>query len=276
MLADFALKVLLEVAELKRRTYYNNLNKDITNAKDEHIKQCMLEINKKHKHYGSRRIRDALKRNYNINISRFKVRKLMDELGIVAKILTKRKPNTVGEKVPGLPRLFDGKTKAEEPFKVLCTDITYLNIEGRWHYLSAIIDTYNNEILAYKFSSHMRTEMVIETFDLMLQNYPDVDFTDTIIHSDQGSQYTSYDYFDWCGDHGLIRSYSRRGKSTDNGFIEGFWSRLKFETGYFDREFKTADQMSAAIDNYINYYNTTRISVVLDGLSPIEYRLNAA
>lgn len=38
MLADFALKVLLEVAELKRRTYYNNLNKDITNAKNEHIK----------------------------------------------------------------------------------------------------------------------------------------------------------------------------------------------------------------------------------------------
>ena len=118
--------------------------------------------------------------------------------------------------------------------------------------------------------------MVIETFDLMLRNYPNVDFTDTIIHSDQGSQYTSYDYFDWCRDHGLIRSYSRRGKSTDNGFIEGFWSRLTFESGYFDREFKTADQMSDAIDNYINYYNTTRISVVLGGLSPVEFRLNVA
>lgn len=252
MLDKYTLKVLLEVSDLKRRTYYNNVDKEIVNKEGEHIKKCMFEINKKYKYYGSRRIRGELKRNYNIDISRCKVRKLMDELGIVAKILTKRKPNTVGEKVPGLPRLFDGKTNAEEPFKVLCTDITYLNVKGRWHYLSAIIDTYNNEILAYKFSSHMRTEMVIETFDLMLQNYPNIDFTDTIIHSDQGSQYTSYDYFDWCGDHGLIRSYSRRGKSTDNGFIEGFWSRLKFESGYFDREFETADQMSDAIDNYIN------------------------
>lgn len=80
MLADFALKVLFEVAELKRRTYYNNLNKDITNAKDEHIKQCMLEINKKHKHYGSRRIKDELVKNYNIDTSSYKVKKLLINL----------------------------------------------------------------------------------------------------------------------------------------------------------------------------------------------------
>ncbi len=87
MLDKYTLKVLLEVADLKRRTYYNNVDKEIVNEEDEHIKQCVIEINKKNKHYGSRRIRGELKRNYNIDISRLKVRKLMDELGIVAKIL---------------------------------------------------------------------------------------------------------------------------------------------------------------------------------------------
>lgn len=85
----------------------------------------MLEINKKHKYYGSRRIRDALKRNYNINISRFKVRKLMDELGIVAKILTKRKPNTVGEKVPGYHVFLTVKLKLKNLLKY-CVQILHI------------------------------------------------------------------------------------------------------------------------------------------------------
>ncbi len=89
MLVKYTLKVLLEVADLKRRSYYNNVDKEIINKEDEHINKCMLETNKKHKHYGSRRIRGELISNYNIDISRCKVRKLMDELGIVAKILTK-------------------------------------------------------------------------------------------------------------------------------------------------------------------------------------------
>lgn len=50
-----------------------------------------------------------------------------------------------------------------------------------------------------------------------------------IIHSDQGSQYSSDDWQRFCKKHNLVPSMSRRGNCWDNAVAESFFSSLKKE-----------------------------------------------
>ncbi|MED3358782.1 IS3 family transposase, partial [Bacillus thuringiensis] len=100
-----------------------------------------------------------------------------------------------------------------------------------------------------------------------------------LIHSDRGYQYTS---------HGfkrkierkiekakMIHSMSRVGKCIDNGPMESFWGTLKCEK-YYLHKYETFEALQQAIDNYIQFYNNERYQEKLNGLSPLEYRVQAA
>ena len=88
--------------------------------------------------------------------------------------------------------LLNRNFKAEKPLEVLLTDITYLPFGNTMLYLSSIMDAYNGEIVAYKIGKNQNQELVNETLK-QLQLEPG-----TILHSDQGSVYTSYEYYALC------------------------------------------------------------------------------
>lgn len=69
----------------------------------------------------------------------------------------------------------------------------------------------------------------------------------------------------------MTQSMSRIGKCIDNGPMEAFWGILKCEK-YYLHKYHTYEELSNAIDEYINFYNTKRLQKNLNGLSPIEFR----
>ncbi|MBJ6361066.1 transposase [Paenibacillus sp. GCM10012307] len=76
--------------------------------------------------------------------------------------------------------------------------------------------------------------LVLETFRKAFEKHKDV--TGLIVHSDQGSQYTSHAYHDMLPQVGAQISMSRRGNCYDNASIESFFSHLKVEALYpYDR-----------------------------------------
>ena len=94
---------------------------------------------------------------------------------------------------------------------------------------------------------------------------------EVIVHSDQGSQFTGYDWQDFLKAHGLVSSMSRRGNCHDNAVAESFFQLLKRERIkqriYPDRKAARED-----IFNYIEmFYNRQRKHGYNDMLSPIEY-----
>ncbi|MDL0414631.1 IS3 family transposase, partial [Clostridioides difficile] len=93
---------------------------------------------------------------------------------------------------------------------------------------------------------------------------------DCILHTDQGSQYTSRSYSKRLKDNGIIQSMSRRGNCWDNAPIESFFSHFKSELIYL---IDTTDpkEMISLINDYIYFYNNERIQLK-NGMSPIEYR----
>src|SRR5699024_8903433 len=140
------------------------------------------------------------------------------------------------------------------PLEVLLTDITYLPFGNTMLYLSSIMDAYNGEIVAYKIGKNQNQELVNETLK-QLQLEPR-----TILHRDQGSMYTSNEYYDVCTEKCITISMSRKGKTADNAPKECSHGYLKIETFYLNSELRSSNNIVIDIDKmYIEIYNKVRI-----------------
>lgn len=102
------------------------------------------------------------------------------------------KQYTYGETVIIAPDRLKRNFQSAEPNQKWVTDITYIQYVRTVKYLSTIMDLYNNEIVAAKLYDHQQTPLVLDTLKEALKRraYPE----GVIIHSDQGSVYTSYAY----------------------------------------------------------------------------------
>ena len=92
------------------------------------------------------------------------------------------------------------------------------------------------------------------------------------LHSDQGGQYTSQEYFDLTKEYGITPSMSRRGNCYDNAMAENFFSFLKTECIY-RQKVKSFHQARELIDEFIYFYNHQRIQLKT-GEAPLTRRLS--
>lgn len=91
------------------------------------------------------------------------------------------------------------------------------------------------------------------------------------MHSDQGSQFSSYDWRDFLKAHNLEQSMSRRGNCHDNAVAESFFQLLKRER-VRRRIYATRDEARQDIFDYIEmFYNPKRRHSLSNDLSPVEY-----
>ena len=138
-------------------------------------------------------------------------------------------------------------------------------------YLSSIKDLYNGEIVAYTIGSTQDTAFVLDTLN-QLAELPE----GCILHSDQGSVYTSSAYQEAVKKKGITMSMSRKGTPADNSPIETFHSSLKSETFYLNEIYRTTNAcVTQIIEEYIHYYNHIRIQTKLNSQSPVQYRQKA-
>lgn len=261
---------LCRIAEVSRAGFYKWKNAGQArlsrSSRDGDLKEHMLAIHHLHPYYGYKRMRTALQRE-GLLVNQKKVRRLMRELEIRSVIRKKRpfagrKPSVIFENV--LAREFS----AEQPNKKLVTDITYVRVGDDFIYLSAILDLYNNEIVAWNVSTRNDLKLVLDTVrQLKTPN--------SLLHSDQGFQYTSKQYASFLKKQGLTGSHSRRGNCFDNACIESFFSHLKTEKLYLKKP-KTEVAAREAIAEYITFYNSQRFQKKLSDLSPKEYRERVA
>lgn len=140
---------------------------------------------------------------------------------------------------------------ASKPLEKLVTDITYLPFGQSMMYLSSILDLYNGEIIARTIGFKQDVAFVLHTLN-QLPELPE----GCILHSDQGSVYTPYEYQRSVKEKGITMSMSRKGTPVDNSPIEAFHSTLKSETFYLDNIYRTTNAcVINIVEDYVNYYN---------------------
>jgi transposase InsO family protein len=265
---------LLKIAEVSRAGYYKwRKTHSIRSVRLEEnllIKEHILAIHKLHPYFGYKRMTRALSRE-GIVVNHKRVRRLMRELDITS-VIRKKRPFYGRRGSVVFKNVLNREFYAEAPYQKLVTDITYVRIGETFVYLSAVLDLYNNEIVAWEVSERNDLELVINT----LKQLKDKPFGENaLLHSDQGFQYTTKFYKKQLKKLGIQGSHSRRGNCHDNACIECFFSHLKTEKLYLVRP-KTAEQAYKAIQQYINFYNYERFQEKYNGLSPVEFREKAA
>jgi transposase InsO family protein len=230
----------------------------------------MLAIHQTHPYFGYKRMTRALFREGMV-VNHKRVRRLMRELDIKS-IIRKKRSNYGRRGSIVFPNLLNRKFHAEKPFQKLVTDITYVRVGETFVYLSAVLDLYNNEIVAWELSNKNDLDLVKNTLKKLERKC----FSqDVLFHSDQGFQYTTKSYEKKLEKLQIQRSHSRRGNCYDNACIECFFSHLKTEKLYLVPP-KTFPEAHQAIQAYIHFYNYSRFQEKFNGLSPIEYREKAA
>jgi transposase InsO family protein len=157
------------------------------------------------------------------------------------------------------------------PRMVLLTDITYIPYNGRFAYLSVILDAFTKQILSYVLSKSLEVDFVKETVEKLIKNHGVDLHKETIIHSDQGSHYTSIAFINILRDSEIRRSMSRRGNCWDNAPQESFFGHMKDHLMERIDGAKEFEQIQAAVDDYMDYYNNERYVWDLAYLSPNEY-----
>ena len=221
--------------------------------------------------YGYRRMTMNLNRKLKQNYNHKRIYRLMKIAGLKSVIRKKRKryvksnPKHIAENI--LNREFEAKGSNEK----WVTDVTEFKYGNQKAYLSAILDLNDKSIIAYELGHSNNNQLVFKTLDKALKNNPEAT---PIIHSDRGFQYTSYGFKRRIDAAGMTQSMSRVGKCIDNDPMEGFWGIIKCERYYLNK-YNTFNNLSKAIDDYINSYNTERLQKNLNGLSPKEFRILA-
>ena len=157
------------------------------------------------------------------------------------------------------------------PRMVLLTDITYIPYNGIFAYLSTILDAYTKQILAYVLSESLEVDFVKETVEILVKDHGVSLHKETIIHSDQGSHYTSVKFIEIVENSDLRRSMSRRGNCWDNAPQESFFGHMKDHLLPRIEGATRFSQIEAAVDDYMDYYNNEYYLWNLAYLSPNEY-----
>lgn len=138
-------------------------------------------------------------------------------------------------------------------------------------YLSPILDLHNREIVSYNISRSPNFSQTLDMLNKAFEKYTDL--RGLILHSDQGWQYQMTRYHKILKEKGIIQSMSRKGNCLDNSLMENFFGKMKNEMFYgYEYTFQTLEELKKAMEDYIEYYNTQRITVKLKGLTPVEYR----
>lgn len=157
------------------------------------------------------------------------------------------------------------------------TDVTEYKLKnGRRVFMCAIMDLFDNSIVAHQFSYTNNNKLVFETLEAALASNPGAS---PMIHSDRGFQFTSYGFRKILKAHGMTQSMSRVGKCIDNGPMESFFGKLKAERYHLVRKqsgYQTYELLVQDLNEYIQFYNHERPQDVLSGLTPYELRSIAA
>ncbi|MBM2646342.1 IS3 family transposase [Pseudomonas aeruginosa] len=222
---------------------------------------------------GSRSILGML-REEGVTIGRFRVRRLMRELGLVSKQPGSHAYKQATVERPDIPNRLNREFATEHPNQVWCGDITYVWAQGRWHYLAAVLDLHTRRVIGWAFSAKPDAELVIKALDMAYEQRGKQQ--QVLFHSDQGSQYASRLFRQRLWRYRMQQSMSRRGNCWDNSPMERLFRSLKSEwvpsTGYL-----TAQEAQRDISHYLMHrYNWIRPHQFNDGLPPAvaEEKLN--
>jgi putative transposase len=260
--------MMCRVIGVNRSGYYAWLKKPQSDRAIED-ERLLVKIKQFHEEsggaYGSPRIFKDL-RDEGETCGRHRVARVMKQAKVKA-IRSYKKPRYMAGR-PSLlaPNVLDREFDVSAPNEVWVTDITYIRTWAGFMYLAVVMDLYSRKIVGWSMKTSLHREIVIDA--LLMAVWRRKPKSQVLVHSDQGSQYGSFDCRKFLTKHNLEPSMSRRGNCWDNAVAESFFSSLKKER-IRRKVYHSVEEAKADVFDYIEmFYNPRRRHSHLGDVSP--------
>lgn len=263
----YTVTLLCEIAGVKRKAYYNFRDKPI--KKEDPIEKIIIQIYNKSKGiFGYRRIGNELRNVFKIVVNHKKIQRIMQENNLRSRI--RRKKNKIHDDKQFKENILNRNFEATKPGEKIATDITCIPYRNSKLYLCVALDLFNNEPVSWEYSKNPDSKLTVKTIEKLSKK---IDIKNTIIHSDQGVQYTSKEYSNYLKSLGAVQSMSRRGNCWDNAKIESFFSHYKTESiNLYKKRIKSFEDIKEITEDYIKFYINDRTQRNLGGVPPRLYK----
>ena len=268
----YPIKTLCTLLKCSRSGYYDwiHLGRPTYKAHNEYLSDLILNQYLSDTRQGIVQLRMNIKAVNKVSLTNKTVYRYMRLLDI--RSITGRKPKKYN-KIPHheIPNLLKRDFTTTGPNQKWSIDITYIQTSEGIEYLCVIKDLYDRSIIAYRQSRFNDNPLVIETVKTALKKVSRSKRIGLILHSDQGSQFTSNDYKKLLKRRKVRHSVSHQGSCADNVPIESWFSLLKCESLKLHR-LTSRNYAKELVSAYVVFYNQHRLQEQLKELTPIQYR----
>jgi putative transposase len=251
-----------ELIGLSRSSYYRGALIGTESEENLMLMRLIDEEYTRHPFYGSRKLRDYLRRQgYNVN--RKRVQRLMQRMGLVS---IAPKPNTSrpspSHKV--YPYLLKGLA-INRSNQVWCSDITYIPLNRGFVFLTVVMDWHSRHVLSWEVSVTLEAHFCVSALESALRRYGRPE----IFNTDQGSQYTGQSFTGVLKDHEVQISMDGKGRALDNIMVERLWRSVKYEDVYV-KDYGGVPELLDGLRTYFDFYNHERPHQGLGSKTPAE------
>lgn len=270
--AEHSVTLLCQTLGVSRSGYYDWKNRKPSVRQQANAK-LLAEMQDIHAEvmetYGSPRMHVELCER-ELEASRGRVERLMRDHGLQAK-QSKRHKRTYMHRQTQEPEtnLLDRQFHAAAPNEKWVSDITFIPTREGWLFLAIVLDLFSRAIVGWAMHHRPNGQLVRDALAMAIQSREQP--CNTLVHSDQGSQYTSAEYRADLAAQTMICSMSRKGVCHDNAVAESFFHTLKNELVH-EADFRSRNEARQAIFKYIElFYNRKRRHSYLNYVAPLQY-----
>ena len=257
---------LSRVLGINRSTLY--LKQREEPIRDLEIKAKLLDIKIANPCYGYRRLTLAL-REEGEAVNHKKVLRLLSEMGELHPGNVQPRQQNIIKAVYLTPKLGINLIRdfvTKKPFQVVHTDFTVIDNKSGRYYLIVYLCGFSKYVLSWRLSTGPDKETALGCFNSVKHLLT----SNSYIHQDQGSAFTSDEYIDTLIRSNVFISFSRKGKPSDNGEIESFFGRFKKEWKTTYSNTCNYKDLNNCVSKAIVYYNSRRIHSTLK-MSPASF-----
>ena len=258
---------MCKVLHVPRSTYYyeSKPKKEETQL----ITDIVEIFRRSRNNYGTRKIKHELQK-MGQQVSRRRIGRIMKQEGLVSNYTVAQfKPHKASCNEDKIENVVNRQFDNQQYLNVVVSDLTYVRVGNRWHYLCVLVDLFNREIIGYSCGPNKDASLVKKAFSTVKTNLHQI----KIFHTDQGNEFKNKIIDEILDVFEIERSLSMKGCPYDNAVAEATYKVIKTE--FVNHQiFETQEQLGYEFADYVNWYNNHRIHSSLGYLTPAQHREN--
>jgi len=261
------------VLKMPKSTYYyhaNSREKEAHEMEEIELSKDIQRIFKESRNnYGTRKIKKELeKQQTKMMVSRRRIGRIMKRLGLMSNYtVAQYKPHKQACNEAPVKNELQRQFKQEEHLAVVVSDLTYIRVGKRWHYVCLFVDLFNREIIGHSAGTNKTAELVYTALASIKGNLNNI----KMFHTDRGKEFDNKLISEALETFGIQRSLSMKGCPYDNAVAEAMFKVFKTEFAN-GAHFSTLEQLALELDDYVHWFNNIRIHGTLGYLTPVEFK----